>query len=249
MTARISSRASRGYFVTGTDTGVGKTRAACALLRALVRGGVRAVGMKPVAAGAVRDAEGLLNDDVAAICAASAFVAPRALVNPYCFEPAIAPHIAAERAGVVIDADRIVAAFDALARTADAVVVEGVGGFCVPLGDTLDSADLAARLGLPVVLVVGLRLGCLNHALLTAQAIRARGLTLAGWIANRIDPAMAAVSENMAALVRRLGAPLLAEWPYSTSAQLDLSVDRLKLEIAQTGGVEECRTNCPGNTR
>lgn len=225
----MAPAAPRGYFITGTDTGVGKTRAACALLRALVQADMRAVGMKPVAAGAVRDAEGLLNEDVAALCAASAFVAPRAIVNPYCFEPAIAPHIAAERAGVKIDADKIVAAFEALALTADAVVVEGAGGFCIPLGDELDSAGLAARLGLPVVLVVGMRLGCLNHALLTAQAIRARGLTLAGWIANRIDPGMVAVAENVSALAQRLRAPLLADWAYSPSAQPEMSVDRLDL--------------------
>jgi len=239
--------APRGFFVTGTDTGVGKTRAACALLRALLRSGVRAVGMKPVAAGAVRDGEGLLNEDVAALCAASAFAAPRALVNPYCFEPAIAPHIAAQRAGVAIDPEKIIAAFEALALTADAIVVEGAGGFCIPLGDALDSAALAVRLGLPVVLVVGLRLGCLNHALLTAQAIRARGLTLAGWIANGIDPAMAAVAENVSALAQRLRAPLLAEWVYAPSAQFELSVDGL--DLAQMRGQTEGRIKGFGDTR
>lgn len=224
---RGSPDAARGFFVTGTDTGVGKTRVACALLRALVRSGVRAVGMKPVAAGAVRDGEGLLNEDVAELCAASAGAAPRALVNPYCFEPAIAPHIAAERAGVAISAEKIIAAFGDLASTFDAVIVEGAGGFCIPLGDELDSADLAAYLGLPVILVVGLRLGCLNHALLTAQAINARGLPLAGWVANHIDPHMQAVEENISSLDRRLGAPLLARWNYKPSAQLEIPVDRL----------------------
>ena len=217
-----SPDALRGFFVTGTDTGVGKTRVACALLRALVRSGVRAVGMKPVAAGAVRDGEGLLNDDVAELCAASAVAAPRALVNPYCFEPAIAPHIAAKRAGVAISAEKIIAAFGDLASTFDAVIVEGAGGFCIPLGDELDSADLAAYLGLPVILVVGLRLGCLNHALLTAQAINARGLPLAGWVANHIDPHMQAVEENISSIERRLGAPLLARWHYAPSAQLEI---------------------------
>jgi dethiobiotin synthetase len=221
--------AARGFFVTGTDTGVGKTRVACALLRALVRSGVRAVGMKPVAAGAVRDGEGLLNDDVAELCAASAGAAPRALVNPYCFEPAIAPHIAAARAGVAISVDKIVAAFDALASTFDRVVVEGAGGFCIPLGDEFDSAGLAARLGLPVILVVGLRLGCLNHALLTAQAISRCGLTLAGWVANQIDPDMEAVEENISSLERRLGSPLLVRWNYAPSAELELPVGRIDL--------------------
>ncbi|MBI3056271.1 MAG: dethiobiotin synthase, partial [Betaproteobacteria bacterium] len=135
--------------------------------------------------------------------------APLALVNPYCFEPPIAPHLAAEQAGVVIDLAIIAAAFERLAAIADIVIVEGVGGFCVPLNRSEDSADLAQRLGLPVILVVGLRLGCLNHALLTARAIRAQGLTVAGWIANRIDPAMAAAERNVAALAERLAAPLL----------------------------------------
>lgn len=206
---------SRGVFVTGTDTGVGKTLAACALLRALARSGVRAVGMKPVAAGAVRDAEGWLNEDVAALMHASARVAPRALVNPYCFEAAIAPHIAAAGAGVSIDLDTIAHAYEKLATLSEVVVVEGAGGFCIPLGERIDSADLAARLDLPVLLVVGLRLGCLNHALLTQQAIRARGLRLAGWIANHIDPDMQAVAENVAALRQRIDAPLCAELEFS----------------------------------
>ena len=215
--------APRGFFVTGTDTGVGKTRVACALLRALGRRGVRAVGMKPVAAGAEQDAAGLLNEDVAALNAASAFVAPRSLVNPYCFAPAIAPHIAAARAGVRIELERMAAAFDALTLQADTVVVEGAGGFCIPLGEGFDSADLAARLGLPVILVVGLRLGCLNHALLTAQAIRARGLPLAGWIANHIDPAMEAVDENVLALAERLAAPLIARWPFAPACRPEMA--------------------------
>lgn len=228
--------APRGFFVTGTDTGVGKTRSACALLHALASTGIRAIGMKPVAAGATHDAQGLLNEDVAALTAASAIAAPRALINPYCFEPAIAPHIAAVQAGVVIDLEVIARAFDALAGLAGAVVVEGAGGFCVPLGSRLDGGDLAERLGLPVILVVGLRLGCLNHALLTAQAVCARGLVLAGWIANRIDPAMAAVGENVATLAQRLGAPLLAEFefaPAMPTGQLAACFDLARIDIVQ----------------
>ncbi len=236
---RNKAIAPRGFFVTGTDTGVGKTRVACALLRALAKTGVRAVGMKPVAAGAVRDAEGLLNEDVAALMAAAAVAAPRALVNPYCFEPAIAPHIAAERAGVVISTEKISAAFDQLASTADMVVVEGAGGFCIPLGHEFDSARLAAHLGLPVIMVVGLRLGCLNHALLTAQAINARGLVLAGWVANTIDPCMDAVDENVASLSRRLGAALLARWPYAPSTLCELPLDGI--DFAQFGTKTEDR--------
>ena len=155
---------------------------------------------------------------------------PLALINPYCFEPPIAPHLAAAQAGVVIDLATIVGAFEQLAVVADMVLVEGVGGFCVPLNRSEDSADLALCLGLPVILVVGMRLGCLNHTLLTAQAIRARGLRLAGWIANRIDPAMAVTAENITALAERLAAPLLGEIeftvapdPQRIAALLDLS--------------------------
>jgi dethiobiotin synthetase len=200
---------SAGYFVTGTDTGVGKTLVACALLHAFARAEKRVIGMKPVAAGAVRDAEGLLNDDVAELAAASNVRCERALINPYCFEPAIAPHIAARQAGVAIDLTSIVKAYRLLAGKADVVIVEGAGGFRVPLNQAEDSADLAQRLGLPLILVVGVRLGCLNQAILTAAAIRARGLKLAGWIANRIDAAMPVADENIAALVERLNAPLL----------------------------------------
>lgn len=208
----------RGFFVTGTDTGVGKTRVACALLHALVAASERAVGMKPVAAGAERDAAGWLNEDVAALMQAGNVDAPRELINPYCFEAAIAPHIAAAREGVVIEPARIVESFHALTARASVVVVEGAGGFCIPLSDETDSAALAARLGLPVVLVVGMRLGCLNHALLTQQAIRASGLRLAGWVANHIDPQMAVPDDNVATLQQRLAAPLLARFAYAPGA-------------------------------
>jgi dethiobiotin synthetase len=207
----------QGYFITGTDTGVGKTLIACALLHALANTGLRVVGMKPVAAGAARGVEGLVNDDVARLRAASSVKAELALVNPYGFEAAIAPHIAAAQTGVTIDLIHIAQAYARLAAAADAVVVEGVGGFCVPLNNDEDSADLARYLGQPVILVVGVRLGCMNHALLTAQAIRARGLRLAGWVANRIDPAMAVAEENVTALAERLAAPLLGEIEFTAA--------------------------------
>jgi len=200
-----------GFFITGTDTGVGKTLVACALLHALAGAGRRAVGMKPVAAGATRSAEGLMNDDVRLLRAAGNVSAALRLVNPYCFEPAVAPHIAAAQAGITIDLVDITHAFAQLAAAADVVIVEGAGGFCVPLNGREDAADLAQALGLPVIMVVGVRLGCLNHALLTAQAIRARGLKLAGWVANRLDPAMAVAAENTRALTERLAAPRVGE--------------------------------------
>ena len=198
-----------GILVTGTDTGVGKTLIACALIRAIAASGRRVIGMKPVAAGARMDRGRLRNEDVERLNAESHVDAPLALVNPYCFEPAIAPSIAARAAGVTIELDKIVAAYRQLAALADHVIVEGVGGFCVPLNPGEDGADLARHLELPVLLVVGLRLGCLNHALLTAQAIRSNGLALAGWCANQIDPAMACVDENISVLSERLNAPLV----------------------------------------
>jgi len=204
----------RGYFITGTDTGVGKTLVACALLHAFGARGLRAVGMKPVAAGA--DADELRNEDVEQLLAAANVAAPRHLVNPYCFAPPIAPHIAAERAGATMDLERIERCHAALAAAADVVIVEGVGGFRVPLGPAIDTAQLAARLALPVLLVVGMRLGCLSHALITAEVIAARGLALAGWVANHVDPDMAAADDNVRALEARLPAPLISRIAYST---------------------------------
>jgi len=207
----------KGFFITGTDTGVGKTLFSAALLHALGGLGIRATGMKPVAAGAeLRDAV-WINADVAMLAAASPIAVPPELANPYLFREPIAPHVAADHKGVTIEIPRIACALEALGGLADFVVVEGVGGFRVPLGSGRDTADLAVRLGLPLILVVGMRLGCLNHALLTAEAIAARELTLAGWVANRIEPDMPAYEENLATLTDLLGAPLLAELPTMAS--------------------------------
>lgn len=201
----------RGCFVTGTDTGVGKTLAASALLHSLRLHHRRVVGMKPVAAGAVRIAGELTNEDTLALRAASTmWVAPE-LDNPVLLPDATSPHIAAKRANTCIDIRELRRRYERLAERADFVVVEGAGGFHVPLSDTDTGADLAAAMDLPMVLVVGVRLGCLNHALLTAEAIRARNLELAGWIANRIDPAMEFQEDNIAYLQTRLRAPMLAD--------------------------------------
>jgi len=205
------------WFITGTDTEIGKTFVACALLHALRRAGRVATAMKPVAAGC--DEHGV-NEDVERLLAASSIQPPRALVNPYLFQAAIAPHIAAEEEGRRIELPRIATAFAALQGMADTVLVEGVGGFCVPLGVGLDTTDLAAMLGLPVILVIGMRAGCINHALLTRQAIAARGLPLAGWVANRIDPAMSRFDANLLALQERLPAPLLGVVDYGTIPEL-----------------------------
>jgi dethiobiotin synthetase len=202
-----------GFFITGTDTGVGKTIVAAALVRGLVAQGLRVAVMKPVASGSERTPQGLRNDDALALMAASNVAAPYDRVNPYCFEPAISPHIAAEDARIAVDTGHIRRHFDALAASADLVVVEGAGGWLAPLGPSTSIKDIATTLDLPVVLVVGLRLGCINHALLTKLAIEAHGAKLAGWIANTIDPAMARQKENLETLVRLTGEPPLAVVP------------------------------------
>lgn len=204
----------QGYFVTGTDTGVGKTLASCALLRAFARRGERALGMKPVAAGLERSGEEWVNADVSALRAASNVAAPLACINPYAFAPPIAPHLAAAQAGVAIDVQRIAEAYRDLAVRAQHVVVEGAGGALVPLNQRDDMLDIARVLRLPVILVVGLRLGCLNHALAAALAIRLRGLRLAAWIANRIEPDFACADANIESLRERLPAPLIATIPF-----------------------------------
>jgi dethiobiotin synthetase len=204
---------SRGFFVIGTDTGVGKTLVAAALVYGFAGKGFKAVGMKPVAAGAEEVAGVLRWEDVEVLKGASNLEAPPDLVNPYRFLPPVSPHLAARQAGTPIDLAHIRDAYLALAGWADRVVVEGVGGFLAPLNDRETAADLAVLLDLPVVLVVGVRLGCLSHALLTTEAVRARGLKLVGWVANRIDPSMALFDDNLATLQDRLSAPLIGVVP------------------------------------
>ncbi|MEQ1661977.1 MAG: dethiobiotin synthase [Thiobacillus sp.] len=206
----------KGYFVTGTDTGVGKTRVAVALTLSLRAQGLRVAVMKPVAAGA---APGALNDDVVALRAVSNVQAELHDINPYTFEPAIAPHLAAEQAGVSIELPVIARAFERLAAVADVVVVEGAGGWRVPLNDREDMADLAHMLGLPVMMVVGLRLGCLNHARLTAASIE-ECTRHWGWVANTLEPAQTAMAGNLESLRRLLGAPCLGVCPYQKNTSI-----------------------------
>jgi len=213
-------------FITGTDTGVGKTRIACALLRGFAEAGKTTVGMKPVAAGA----ENGRWEDVEVLCAASTVRAPRDVVNPYAFEPAIAPHIAAELAGEKIDIEKIAAAHAQLCRLADIVVVEGAGGFMIPLDSRQTSADLARSLKAPVVLVVGMRLGCLNHALLTQSAIAAAGLACAGWVANCIVPEMPHLERNVRSLEERLDCPRLGTVPYRPAMTAEETATYLNLQ-------------------
>jgi len=218
-----------GYFVVGTDTGIGKTHASCALLHALARRHERVCGMKPVASGGVQTAEGFTNEDSIAHRAASTLRVPPELDNPILLPEPLSPHLSAARAGTAISLDVILDAVAELRRRTDALVVEGAGGFLVPLTEALTGADLAIAVGLPLVLVVGMRLGCLNHALLTAEAIRSRGLVLAGWIANRVDPGFLCPDENLAYLRAHLGAPLLADLPFSAAPDPRADADRFTL--------------------
>lgn len=210
----------RGVFVTGTDTGVGKTRVAIALIHALRARGLRVAAMKPVSAGSAR---GELNEDVVKLVEAANVAADLHDINPYAFTEPVAPHIAAQQAHVRIDLDCIAAAYARLAANADAVVVEGAGGWRVPLNEREDMADLAQRLGLPVLLVVGLRLGCLNHALLTAESIGRRQVPWAGWVGNQVDATMTYSAENIATLRTRLPAPCLGIQAHRPLADLSVS--------------------------
>lgn len=208
------------YFIIGTDTEIGKTHATCALLAAANQQGLRAVALKPVAAGT--DASGQ-NDDVVRLMAASNVVLPERIVNPWLLQAPLSPHIAARQAGIDITTDPILSSFDAAKEATDFILVEGVGGLYAPLSETLTQPDLIKALNLPVILVVGLRLGCLNHALLTADAIERHGLRLAGWIGNRIDPAFQALDDNLRTLENRLKAPCLGILPYATTPDASLA--------------------------
>jgi len=199
----------QSWFVAGTDTEIGKTFVTAALIHTARRAGMTALGMKPIAAGADEVDGERINEDAARLRAAGSFDPGLAQLNPLCLAAPIAPHIAAAEEDLTIEFPPLLDAYTALCARADAVFVEGVGGFRVPLGPDQDTADLALAFGLPVILVVGMRLGCINHALLTAEAIRARGLVLAGWVANEIDPDMLRFRENVEAIEARIDAPLL----------------------------------------
>lgn len=220
--------AARGIFITGTDTGCGKTEITLGLMAAWQARGLRVLGMKPVASGAELMPSGLRNEDALRIQEQGSSRAPYGLINPYVFTPPVAPHIAAGEAGVEIELAPIVGALGSLSRECDRLVVEGVGGWRVPLGASLYLSDLPRELGLPVILVVGMRLGCLNHALLTSESIRSRGCHLAGWVANGIDPEMRAGDANLATLAALLAAPCIGVIPWcpgrapeDTAAHLD----------------------------
>lgn len=205
----------RHFFVTGTDTGVGKTTVTVRLMQQLVAQGLTVIGMKPVASGCEWLAGRWQNDDVRQLTAASNVSAPPELINPYCFEPAIAPHIAAAQAGIEIELDVIQTAYAQLAAMADVVIVEGAGGLLVPLNSRQQTiADLIQALNLPALVVVGMRLGCINHALLTAEVLRQRDINCCGWVANSMDPQMSHPQENLQTLIAGLQQPPLLELPF-----------------------------------
>lgn len=206
-----------GVFVTGTDTEIGKTFCSRLLMMALQQRGLSVAGMKPVASGGEYHSGKLVNDDALQLQQQSDHDLPYEWVNPYVFEPPIAPHLAAFQAGRVIEAEPIRQSFSRLQQQSDQVVVEGVGGWRVPLSDTLSVSDLPVLLELPVVLVVGMRLGCLNHALLTMESIEQAGIKVAGWIANSIDPEFDVPQDNLHTLKSRLDAPCLALIPHLPS--------------------------------
>ena len=224
-------RAVDRLFVTGTDTGVGKTVVSAALLHAFRAHGRRAVGMKPVASGCERAPEGWRNEDALALQAASDPRPPYDDVNPYALPAPLAPEIAARDAGVDVQLGVLVSAFERLHPLADMVLVEGVGGWSAPLTATLDQRHLVQELRLPVLLVVGMRLGCINHALLSARAIAADGLHLAGWIASHVDPAMERVEDNLAMLRERMPAMCWGVLPHAVNPDPAQMALRLRIPV------------------
>jgi dethiobiotin synthetase len=209
----------QGLFITGTDTGCGKTEITLGLMRHRQQAGQMVLGMKPIATGGVATPEGLQNEDARRILLQGSLALRYEQVNPFVYAPAIAPHLAAAAANRPIQLGTILDEYDRLTELADLVVVEGIGGWRVPLGNRLSLPDLVRALDLPVILVVGLKLGCLNHALLTQESIRHAGLELRGWIANHIDPEMQAQEENLATLRQWLDTPCLGVVPYLTSPE------------------------------
>ena len=224
------------YFITGTDTGVGKTLISCALLHGFTEQGKRVAGFKPVAAGCDEDG---YNDDAKMLRMGSSLSLTYEQVNPYCLCDAIAPHIAARNEGVSINFPRILAVYRELAGQVDEVIVEGAGGFSVPLNDQQSSADLAQELALPVIMVVGMRLGCLNHALLTVRAIDDYGLECAGWVANVSKVDMHALHENVEALRERIAAPLLGVVPYMAKPASEAAAQHLDLDLLECNSTNE----------
>lgn len=221
------------YFITGTDTNIGKTFVACGLMAAMQARGLRVAPMKPIAAGTMLLDGKTVNEDVHNLISTYGAPIDTAFVNPYCFDEAIAPHLAARHEARNVDMAVIKHAFSQLAATHDVVLVEGAGGFLVPMDDTTLLSDLPAALNCEVILVVGMRLGCLSHALLTAEAIAARGLKLVGWVANTVDQDMPFIDENIETLQRLISAPCLGVVPRFTSLNADSRIEDTATEITR----------------
>ncbi|MHC6223616.1 dethiobiotin synthase [Pseudomonas sp. X10] len=220
------------YFIAGTDTDVGKTTVAAGLLHAARLNGLSTLGAKPVASGCTVTTKGLRNPDALSLIDESSLKLPYEQVNPFAFEPAIAPHLAAREAGVALTVQALLAAMrQVLAQGADFTLIEGAGGWRVPLSDQANLSDLAIALKLPVILVVGVRLGCINHALLSAEAIARDGLQLAGWVANVIEPRTSRLEENLSTLAERLPAPCLGRVPRLKPATADAVAAHLQLDL------------------
>jgi dethiobiotin synthetase len=216
-----------GYFITGTDTGVGKTWVTLALMKAMQNEGKVVVGMKPVASACVETREGPRNGDALSILKQSSRPVNYNTVNPYAFQHPVAPHIAAGLVGAIIDIEKIAGEFNNLIKDSDCVLVEGIGGWCVPLGGEIMLSALVARLDLPVILVVGLRLGCINHALSTVRAMRADGARLYGWVSSQVDANYACLEETMMTLQARISAPLLGSLPYMERFDLEIAASHI----------------------
>ena len=228
----------QGYFIAGTDTGVGKTRITCALIHALQKHGSTVIGMKPVASGCEQTPDGLRNEDALLLQSQSSIDLPYESINPYAFELPVSPHIAAEKAGARIQIEVIHKQMLLLMEGADCLMVEGVGGWHVPLcdqkGDQSNTEDLAIALGLPIILVVGMRLGCLNHALLTYEAIIRSGLRCAGWVANQIDPDFTHLQENIETLKAQFNAPLIGVVPFQEPIETEQISNFLDISLLET---------------
>lgn len=223
---------SQAYFIAGTDTDVGKTTIAAGLLHAARLQGLSTLAAKPVASGCAVTSKGLRNADALALIDQSTLQLPYDRVNPFAFEPAIAPHLAAREAGVALAVPALLKAMQGiLAEGADFTLIEGAGGWRVPLSDHANLSDLAIALKLPVILVVGVRLGCINHALLSAEAIARDGLQLAGWVANVIESRTSRLEENLASLAERLPAPCLGRVPKLKQASADAVAEHLQLDL------------------
>ena len=224
-----------GYFVTGTDTGVGKTVVTLGLMQRLQAQGHSVAAMKPLASGCERHAAGMRNADALLLQQQASVMLAYDQVNPYAFGPAIAPHIAAKQAGIIIETVKIINKYNNIENSVDCMLVEGAGGWLVPLNENETLADLAQQLGLDIIMVVAIRLGCLNHALLTAAAITAAGCTLAGWVANLLPPLYGSAEENISTLESRISAPLLGVLPEFQGFSARTVAEKLSLPPLRNG--------------